>query len=261
METPKTGFSTIKILLVFALILFFSFFIFRSFNTTPSLVKEVVTESQPQATPTLPIQPDFDTNPLIPIDTPPEPVSTNQATVIPTQVPASEDISLLEKTSYYPVYGKTAKELRINMNSTTINCLDDPRSPYDACTTWYVNWYYTQEIRAGECHPEKITLKVDVSYNYPQWADQSQSDPSTISRWDEYYKNLLTHEAGHKDNALNGAKKILATLSTLPGYSTCQELDGVVNQTAKAILREVNQNDIDYDAQTNHGATQGATFP
>jgi hypothetical protein len=38
-------------------------------------------------------------------------------------------------------------------------------------------------------------------------------------------------------------------------------LDDAANDLGHALIKEANQLDIDYDAQTQHGKTQGARFP
>jgi predicted secreted Zn-dependent protease len=47
----------------------------------------------------------------------------------------------------------------------------------------------------------------------------------------------------------------------LPGEPNCDRMGQVANELGRKLVKEANQQDIDYDAKTRHGATQGARFP
>jgi Bacterial protein of unknown function (DUF922) len=64
---------------------------------------------------------------------------------------------------------------------------------------------------------------------------------------------LATHEKGHIDFVVATAPSVLEALHA----STC----GKANSDANVVLDRIRPHDIDYDAATDHGATQGARFP
>ena len=64
---------------------------------------------------------------------------------------------------------------------------------------------------------------------------------------------LATHEKGHVDFVVATVPSILDALHK----ATC----ATANAAAHGGIARIRQHDIDYDAATNHGATQGARFP
>lgn len=72
---------------------------------------------------------------------------------------------------------------------------------------------------------------------------------------------LQLHEDGHKDHGVAAAQEVLSTITNLPAYPSCPELETAANTAGKSVIERYNQKDIEYDRVTQHGATQGAIFP
>ena len=100
-----------------------------------------------------------------------------------------------------------------------------------------------------------------VVFTLPRWANAEAAAPEVLQRWHGYYRALRLHEDGHRDNGIEAAREIERSLRDLPAAEACAAIDQSASLAAKDILRKYNARDRDYDAQTRHGATQGATLP
>ena len=74
----------------------------------------------------------------------------------------------------------------------------------------------------------------------------------------EYLIALRQHELGHFELAKDAAEGIDAEIRALPAMPTCKQLEMVANERGNRLLKEVRRKEKQYDADTQHGKTQGA---
>ena len=159
---------------------------------------------------------------------------------------------------YYDIYGFTQNDLRAQMTAC------GPKQngePYDAYASWYVNWRYNYQSQGGQCSLRDVTVGVKVDLTYPRWQTPASFQQGLLDKWQRYMANLETHENGHKQNGLDAGSEILNTLSSQASASSCDEAATLANDSGYAIISKYGAQDTAYDDSTNHGATQGATFP
>lgn len=164
-----------------------------------------------------------------------------------------QDIDVL----YYQIYGSTENDLAEQMRQC------GPKSEgegYDAYASWYINWKYNYQMSGGACRVGQATVGVKVDVHYPKWETPADFQSGLDRKWQSFMANLETHENGHKQNGLDAASEVYNTISDLTGPS-CANMIDLVNSTSQDIVAIYAQRDKDYDATTNHGATQGAIFP
>ena len=140
---------------------------------------------------------------------------------------AGAEPAVTVNSTYYAITGTTSAELKAQMKSL------GPQG-YWAYTTWNVNW-------TGNC---RVSLK--ISYTYPRWTNQGSAPPALRAAWNQMMTNLRTHEEGHGQHGKNAAKEI--------EQSHCRS-------DPKTITQKWAAQDKTYDAQTNHGRTQGVVLP
>ena len=140
---------------------------------------------------------------------------------------AAAEPAVTMNTTYYSITGTTSAELKAQMRS---------RGPqgYWAYTRWYVRW-------SGDCR-----ISLEISYGFPKWENQAQAPAELQAAWNQMMTALRTHEQGHAENGRSAAREIEA--------SRCAG-------DPKAIVRKWAEQDKVYDAQTNHGRTQGVVLP
>ncbi len=130
-------------------------------------------------------------------------------------------------THFYDINGSTAKELKAAMAES------GPQG-YWAYTTWYVHW-------SGDC---QISVKID--YTMPHWANRADGNLQLQAEWDRMIAHLWEHEQGHGQHGIEAASEIEASHCASDPHTIT---DKWANE------------DKAYDAQTNHGVTQGVQLP
>jgi predicted secreted Zn-dependent protease len=165
-----------------------------------------------------------------------------------------------ETFDYYDVDGASAQEIRADL---------DRRGPidgyehrhFDAVTRWRVRWEYTYEPTATGCEIGTVSTAVDVTYSFPRLSANSAAPADVRHAFAHYLQRLLVHEKGHAQNGIDIAKRIENSIRALHAASSCDGLSAAANSLGRSLIKEANRLDIDYDARTEHGKTQGARFP
>ena len=97
------------------------------------------------------------------------------------------------------------------------------------------------------------TVSYQITVIFPRWSAPANAPPPLVSKWTSFELALGEHEKGHVDFVVSHYSSVSAAIEG----ATC----GTAEAAAQAALKPIRQHDIDYDAETNHGATQGAHFP
>jgi len=161
-----------------------------------------------------------------------------------------------ERYSYYNLKGDTAKILLRGIRA------ERGANGFHAQTNWRVNWQYRWESTSSDCRVANVQIKVDIEYLMPRWLGLRESDNRRLVEvWTRYERALRHHEQGHGDIAIEAGRKVEAALLQLSPRHDCEQLSTDADALAKKIIDQHNQRNMDYDRITDHGATQGATFP
>jgi len=136
---------------------------------------------------------------------------------------AQPKTKIVEK--FYAVSGKTGRDLKTQMKRKGPN-------GYWAYTKWYVEW-------TADC---KVSLA--ITYTMPKLANRAQVPQPVRDRWDKMVVALKKHEEGHGKNAKSAAVEIAA--------AKCANTD--------SIIKKWNRADVQYDAKTDHGFTEGVVL-
>lgn len=164
-----------------------------------------------------------------------------------------------EKYEYYEVCGCSEKDLQCDLTSKAIKCADGKK--YDSVTNWKVKWDYDYNREGKTCSTRSFRVTVDIVFHLPKWARDVNAPLHVVDKWDSYIKNLLIHEIGHRDRALEAARDLTHTIAQLPPAGNCADLDREVNNISRARLKRLIAEQAEYDEATNHGRTQGVMFP
>ncbi|MBL1175233.1 DUF922 domain-containing Zn-dependent protease [Pantanalinema sp. GBBB05] len=191
--------------------------------------------------------------------------SDSRRYILPQPTPVQSSPSSIAPTvtlhyRYYAITGVTASELRSQMSQKGLFEPHEGRR-YDARTDWTVQWSYRHRYEGNQCVLQAPKTHVDVTLTYPQWKPPAGTPQSLITEWQQYIVALQHHEEGHQAHGIEAGKAVLWTLSRLPAYSSCQQLNRAANTSAQAVIKQYNQKDLAYDEATKHGYTQGANFP
>jgi predicted secreted Zn-dependent protease len=132
---------------------------------------------------------------------------------------------------------------------------------WDAYTDWDVSWSYPYSRTDAKCSAGPVQATVAITFTFPTWHIPKGTHPDVIGKWNDYMDSLEAHENGHKEIAIAAAYAVVEILEALPAYPSCSELELAADNAAQDVLQQYRQREATYDQTTDHGATQGASFP
>ena len=156
----------------------------------------------------------------------------------------------------YPINGSTAAELDAQMQALGPRQHDGARYPGGA--QWQISWEYSSAPHGARCRLGQLRVKLTSNITLPHWQQRSQADDELGAAWDAFLVQLELHEQGHVQHGREAAEDIRRALTGLSG--SCSTLDQQAAERGKQIIAAYSQRDIEYDAQTRHGQTQGAVL-
>ncbi|MBU1670712.1 MAG: DUF922 domain-containing Zn-dependent protease [Actinobacteria bacterium] len=174
---------------------------------------------------------------------------------VPTSAAVEERPGLSTSVSfeYYDVTGRTSTDLITAMET------GGPEG-YWAYTHWYVDYEYPGEKTAAGYRTGPVAVAADVTVILPRWNPPPGASPELVSRWERMVRAVRTHEEGHRDIGFSTGQRLLEALEALPPHSSRDALDLAAGNAAGAIIGEGQARDASYDAETDHGESQGATL-
>ena len=152
---------------------------------------------------------------------------------------------------FYDVYGTDAKSVRESLNALGPQDHGEGRH-YDARTSWYSQWHWPGGPD-GRCDLAHLAYSFDIIVILPHLHDQERLSPALRKEWRRYLAALIEHESGHAKHAYEHREDIENAVKS----SSCE----TANAAGAAAIAEMGKFDVEYDAETHHGATQGARFP
>ncbi len=164
-----------------------------------------------------------------------------------------------EKYDYYEIRGNSEKELRGQMYRNGVAMNDGEK--YDSVTTWRWKMDYGYDWAPRVCAANSFKVTLEISYRYPKWVKTGNAPQLLVDKWDGFIRNLITHENGHRDMAVEAAAELSRTVAELPPAASCAELDREVRALGHELMEKLNADEKNYDEATGHGKTQGAFFP
>lgn len=157
-------------------------------------------------------------------------------------------------TSTYDVRGMTAGAVRSDINARRGAAAGN----YDARTNWSVSWHYFYRQSGDRCEIGTVTVKLAITYTLPRL---ETADAALAESFERYLVKLREHEDGHADNGRGVARRIDDAIRALAPEARCDALGQDADAAARAIIADGNRNDVEYDARTQNGRTQGARWP
>ena len=184
---------------------------------------------------------------VTPTPTPPQPPATGPLGAAPIVVVGTVADAVMR---YYDVTGTSTTELRSSMNAQGPS--DAGGNHNDAFTTWNIDWTWPLSPDRS-CILAGATITMVITVTFPRWTPPQGTSPALVAEWNAYQQALVEHESGHVTFVVATANDVLAAIKG----ASCTTAEAA----AQAVVARIRQHDLDYDAATNHGFTQGAHFP
>ncbi|HTG00589.1 MAG TPA: DUF922 domain-containing protein [Nitrospirota bacterium] len=164
-----------------------------------------------------------------------------------------------ENVEYYDIMGDCEKDL--------CDCLKENGCPwkdgrrYHSLTSWDFKWNYEKRKTANFCTTASFQPVVNISVRYPRWKKTGNPPAALEKKWEQFMKNLKTHENGHIALIVEAVSDVTIAVMKLPPQPNCMALDQEIEKIKDSRIRQLNDDTWKYDLKTRHGVEQGAVFP
>lgn len=167
-------------------------------------------------------------------------------------------ISLNKNIVYqtYPVSGSNHGEVRASLDQNRPKLFDGNRC--NAITEWNFGFSgYSYDSSNDYCDIDWIEIGVNIIVTLPEWINIHKASEEDQAMWNAYISNLIRHEQGHVNLALQGVRSLQAVLAgSVPATTSCNVF---MDSSYSKVLAAMRQADLDYDARV--GSAQGIIFP
>jgi predicted secreted Zn-dependent protease len=168
-------------------------------------------------------------------------------------------ISLAFDYAPYRVRGTSEDAIRRSLDRRS-TYQDGQGQTWDGGTTWQFRWSWDTELVDG-CRITRPQLSGSVTVTVPALIVPRRADGAAVDRFTGYLDALWQHELGHVERAERGARTLIDTLASLPPQPTCAQAHAAAKAAGAAAMKALDVEQRIYDRDTQHGATQGASFP
>ncbi len=164
--------------------------------------------------------------------------------------------------STYAVTGKTKEELSRSLEASSQS---DPHESgggrFYARTDWLLSAHWLPRPTSSGCELEKGDVNITITMTLPVLATSFGVQADALNRWKTFIQNTQEHESGHVKLAEQGARDYQRDLGNIAPASNCDIMQTRLRDLFDKSFAAIDKANVNYDAQTQHGFTQGAVFP
>ena len=125
-------------------------------------------------------------------------------------------------------------------------------------TNWNIRWHYDLDRNpAGLCRVGKLRVTLNLEITLPRLRGAS---PGQQENFDRYLARLHAHEQTHAAIDTEAAHTVERELLALPPQRDCEQLKQQLNGAGHAVLDRYRQKNLEFDARTDHGRTEGVVL-
>ncbi|HYE96262.1 MAG TPA: DUF922 domain-containing protein [Rubricoccaceae bacterium] len=188
-------------------------------------------------------------------------LQTGEGSTQPVRSSAAGGVSGALRTNveqeFYPVQGRSEGDLLHSMLT---------RGPvwgerrFFGLTTTAVRYTYRRVPSRGGCTLSDVVVHLDVTVTLPRWTPPRGAPYALERDWAAFRTALERHEDGHRRLAVSFGEAIRSML-TLARTASCETMDAEVGRRVASLQSHFDRQQRDYDAATDHGASEGARWP
>lgn len=120
-----------------------------------------------------------------------------------------------------------------------------------------MSWNYLYKYDRSRCYITEYTVDLQITITLPRMRGGSIKQKNIFT---DYLPKLEKHELEHARIARKSATHLNVRLKALGTSPTCQQLEDEINALGNQYLNQIDQENRQYDAQTNHGHTEGVSL-
>ncbi|MBS4095743.1 MAG: DUF922 domain-containing protein [Sulfuricella sp.] len=178
----------------------------------------------------------------------------------PSRKWANVDIQIEPPTiRRYEVRGFTLNQLSefVAKNSPL---LDEQGKAWGGRCRWDITWKFRYDQSPQRCAIASFSLRLANVIYMPGWVNRSAAPKEVQTTWDRYERALRRHEDGHRDNGVAATYEMANRVRAIIPQADCDSLNREIALVGARVTEEYRARDKKFDADTDHGRTQGVKF-
>jgi predicted secreted Zn-dependent protease len=173
---------------------------------------------------------------------------------------AQGDVSLDKDVTYYNVSGDTLDEIARSLRRDAPRDLDGFQGQANFRFSWTYNYDQIGERnRQPQCEVNNARVEIRIVVTLPRHRSIGRAPEDVEETWNTFAEALETHELNHAEDFERIGRQIPEALNGLTG--PCRTIEDIANAKGMDYVDAAQQAADDYDAETNHGETEGTVFP
>lgn len=161
------------------------------------------------------------------------------------------------ETMYYDIEGLSRADLAAALRERGPSVHE---RQFFGLTEWEMSVEYRPIEGGAGCVIDNLTIEVAVTTHLPRWSRTAAAPAALRRAWDRFVTALDQHERGHRVLAERAAETVRQRLLAASA-PTCDRLDAEARREMAVVMQEYETRQRAYDAETEHGRTQGAIWP
>jgi len=168
--------------------------------------------------------------------------------------PASAEVHEALDYDHYDAHAQPGRALAATINEAS------PFRPggqvFHSATAWYLDWKVRPEPTTdGRCKVAEVRVELHGEMMLPRLVGGTRAQQE---KFDSYLVRLREHELGHYEIGREAARQLEKQFYALPPAGNCGDLQSEARDAGAKLLPKYEEMGDAYDAQTQHGRTQGA---
>ena len=167
-------------------------------------------------------------------------------------------VSVIAVDSLYGFEADSRQEIALAMRTFgPVSGGEDWFGWHQAHWRYHYDW---ERNEAGACRPAEVTILLRSVITMPHLYNADSLGERLRREWTAYTEALREHEEGHREIARQQLVQMRAELLDM-AFTTCAQSPEIVQMIADRNGDDLRKRQAAYDAETDHGRTQGASWP
>jgi predicted secreted Zn-dependent protease len=167
-----------------------------------------------------------------------------------TQTETIQGVTVVTNTTCFDVSGSTMQQLQASIDANGPKVNDYRRA---GATRWKLGWNYSFDPGPSRCGIADPTVKVTATYLLPRWTNPDSAKEPVRKQWIAFAEEVKTHEAGHRDIAVQAGVAALGALNATPASATCGQTETKADARVRAVMAKYRLKQQAYDASAAQG--------
>lgn len=169
---------------------------------------------------------------------------------------AMAGVTVREDFRFYTIDGASPDEVKKSVSRNVPLSLGKRAWAF---AVWNVTWTYTPVSLPDRCWATQVEIEVQARITFPRHRNPDVMDAAMRAKWDGMMAALYRHEKQHVQHGIDAANAMEPLILALR-EPDCSTLERKINAVAYGQLKEGNERDKRYDAETDHGRLEGTWF-